>query len=62
MAVNRQQERLKKFCGRTVRRPAAVFLAFGYVFAQSQGATAMLPRSSLAESQKSSLLAATEFF
>ena len=40
---------------------AAVFLAFGSVFAQSQGAAAMLPRSSLSKSQKSTLRTATVF-
>jgi hypothetical protein len=39
----------------------AVLLAFGFVFAQSQGTAAMLLRSSLAKSQNSSLRTATEF-
>jgi hypothetical protein len=55
-------ERFKKSVATRFALRAAVFLAFGCVFARSQGAAAMLPRLSLAKSQKSSLRTATEFF
>ena len=44
-----------------MKRGAAVFLAFGFVLAQSQPAVGMLLRQSLAKSQKSSLRAGYSF-
>jgi hypothetical protein len=69
------EERFKKYCSRLVEWDSeAVFLGFGFVSAQSQAAAgdstirkmhrkadAMLPRQSLAKTQKSSLQTATVF-
>ncbi|MDB6016279.1 MAG: hypothetical protein JWR19_768, partial [Pedosphaera sp.] len=58
----RSLEQFHKCCSAAEKlEREAVFLTFGFVSARSQATLGMLPRQSLAQSQKSSLRRATSF-